>query len=195
VVATAFSGGLELLDLADLEPRTPGNDEEIPDNMDRILDLDVSSDGKWLLTASVSHALALWDLETREQVSKIQPESRWPSPLRLLRGGSAVVHGTANGAIEVRELPDGRLVQTFEGVEVGLANIHLDASEERLAVTVAGVGALVLDIGPRTPQAAFDEAGAATNLRVCRGSQKVVAVAPWPDPKSVWAPPPLCPEP
>lgn len=35
--------------------------------------------------------------------------------------------------------------------------------------------------------------GAATNLRVCRGDLSVVAVSPWPDPDSVWAPDSQCP--
>ena len=63
----------------------------------------------------------------------------------------------------------------------------------RLASASPDATARIWFIDPASDaRSALAETGRRTNLRVCRGSGEVIAVLPFPDPASVFAPPALC---
>jgi WD40 repeat protein len=181
-VITFWRGGAELWDMR-LRERVAVLDG----HTDSVWTVRVDPNDRLAATASVDGSVALWDVTTGDPVYTqshhdagvtalaFSADGRWLAT--AARDGYAVVTDTrARGAV-VTALHAPETVQqlAWDGDRARFVALSRDGSTREL-----------------DPSAPPLDAGAVTNLRVCRGTLEVVPVLPFPAPDTVWAPADAC---
>lgn len=146
--------------------------------------------GRWLAARGIDPFVAVWSLDSPEApyiaragtTTVRQLVFPWPEPYLLSLDVS--------GMLRLLDVQSGRVLQE---IHCPAFYEEIELSPDRRHVLVPAERGLAHIVRLRHPGDPMSESGARTNLRVCRGSREVVAVAdPWPRPNSVWAPEDRC---
>jgi WD40 repeat protein len=148
--------------------------------------------GRWLAARGVDPFVAVWSLDAPEAPYLARAGTStvrevvfpWPEPYLLSLDVSGVVR-----LVDIRS---GRVLQE---IRCPAFYEEIELSPDRRHVLVPAEDGLAHVYRLRHPGDPMPEGGARTNLRVCRGTREVIALAdPWPAPESVWAPEERCAE-
>ena len=95
------------------------------------------------------------------------------------------------------DLNTGQMLLVFKGHDADIRAVAITPDGKRLVTTSVDKTARVWDFDPknhplRTPTEFLHYTGAMTNYRACRDTHEIIAVLPFPDPQTVWAPDSLC---
>ncbi len=109
--------------LAFLEPDSPG--PVVHPAPYRVLEMDLSDDGRWIVTVGLPAAFAVWDRRDMRRAATLQSDH--PSRATIFAdGGRQIIAGLRTGEVRVWEWSDGRAsaprtLATSDGEVVGLA--------------------------------------------------------------------------
>lgn len=81
---------------------------EIPNNEEYIVDIDISQDGKWMLTSG--KVARLWDLETGQLVKSFEGHSEWTSQVALSPNMNFILTGDARKRAQLWDVETGSMI-------------------------------------------------------------------------------------
>ncbi len=159
----------------------------------------VTPDGSRLVTGSRDKTARVWDLDTGAALRTLAGHADRVWAAAITPDGSRVVTGSQDRTARVWDLDTGALLQVLEGHENILWAAAITPDGSRLVTGSQDGTARVWDIAAENhPQRTLPDllrhSGAVTNYRACRGSSEIVAILPFPDPESIWAPQWACEE-
>jgi WD40 repeat protein len=156
----------------------------LPDSR-RLVSIQVSPDGEVAATTTYDRKVRLWSLRGGDLLFEAGPFDHLLDTALFSPSGRRLAVLDGGGDLRVWDLPTRHLLRHLyvgEGRDRALAFL----SEDDLAAGVAGDWSRYhLDNAPADP-------ATLTNFRVCRSTQRVVAVVPFPGAGSPWAPSPDC---
>ncbi len=181
-IITFWQGGAEMWDMKLRE---------------RIATLDAHTDSVWAVgvgpndrlaaTASVDGSVALWDVATGERLYTQSHHGSGVTALAFSADGRWLATAARDGYVLVTDTQAGGAVTAALYAPETVRQIVWSAEHARFVALSRDGSTRELD-----PSAPPLDAGALTNLRVCRGTLDVVPVLPFPAPDSVWAPAHAC---
>jgi len=168
--------------------------------------LDFSPDGALLVTGSLDGTARIWDPRPRAAINRLDhgapvwrvaftPDGAGvitaASPVELNVPGESTEAPEALDTARLWDARSGQQRRAFPGHGGGVIDVAVSPSGARLAAVSHEGHVRIWSTGLAETGGAI-EAGAQTNLRVCRADHRVVPVLPFPPPESAWAPDAAC---
>ncbi len=173
---------------------TAGGGEQVldPPHRERVTALAFSPAGDRLLSGSTDRFVRLRDLDTGAAIA-LDGHTAPIVEVAFTPDGETAWTVDSGGEVRVWRVATGDLFSVFSRGGSALSRVAVSPSADRVALAGRGPEVTFWSLGAYDPQAVSDEVGARTNLRVCRASHEVVAVLPYPEDRSIWAPEADCP--
>jgi WD40 repeat protein/serine/threonine protein kinase len=157
----------------------------------------ITPDGRHLVTGSYDGTARVWDLGIGQLVHVLEGHEAPIFAAAVTPNGEQVVTGSLDKTARVWDLETGTVIHVLEGHEDTLWTAAVTPDGGRLVTGSGDSTARVWDLDPRShPRRTFSEllehAGAVTNYRACRSTGEVVAILPFPEPDTLWAPESRC---
>ena len=148
------------------------------------------SPGGRIATGSMGRELRVWDPRERRELRLIEPGRGQIVNLSFVDESHLLV-GTRDDSLELWNVDAPAVVQDLGEFDSWMSSWARVGSE--LAYTARERGLVRARLAPAEDRrGTLERTGAASNLRVCRGSERSVAVVPFPPPSTVWAPAESC---
>lgn len=123
------------------EPPVPSLPEG---HRDAVVWLDLSPDGRYMLSASTDHTIKLWDLSGRKLMRTVGEQKDMARTALFLPDGDRALTCGDDGEIVLRDLSDGSILHVFDGHEHGGANKLAMSRDASVAVSGHQTGAVIV---------------------------------------------------
>jgi len=154
-----------------------------------VVDLRYSPDGAKVAAAYEDGLGRLFDTETGRELRHLAGHTGAMRGIAWLQGGAAVVSAGNDSTVRFWDATNGRQTHAIKGPA---DPYRLLTRPNARQVVVAGQSGELWIWSDPTGTGAAENAGARTNLRVCRDSLSLVPVTPFPPADTVWAPESAC---
>ncbi len=155
---------------------------------EEVVALDVSADESLVATGSWDDTARVWRRADGALRAVLSPH-----------GGDVVDVAFSPDGARIATLTNDRRIRFFDAEDGSIRAIQPGSRARRMAWRSDGLLTVEIDGSLRRWEAAdrpqegwLERVGARTNLRLCADTSAVVAVVPWPDPSSLWAPASAC---
>lgn len=111
---------------------------------DAVVWLDVSPDGRYLLSASTDRTIKLWDVAERRLISTLGEQKDMARTALFLPDGKSAITCGDDGEIVLRALKDGTILHVFDGRSHGGANKLALSADGRIAVSGHEAGTVIV---------------------------------------------------
>ena len=150
----------------------------------------VSPDKAVIATASLDNKVRLFAVDSGAIVATLTGHAAATRWLAFSSDGARLASADEGGSVRVWDVGEAKLI---DRVSLGAGGtLALSLARQRLLTATRDGVAGVFPIAPLDPAAASLAVARRSNIRVCRDSQRPLAVVPFPTGDSPWAPAALC---
>jgi hypothetical protein len=139
-----FAGDVSFTEVGSTPPQRPGSTKG---HKGSVRSLDLSNDGRSLLSASADGTVKFWDLQKPQPLRDAGLHGGAASAVRFLPGGDRFVSAGGDGQVVVRAIEDGEVLHRFDGRAHGhVATLALSADGQRALAAYEKSALIVWDL-------------------------------------------------
>lgn len=164
---------------------------------DSIYAMAFDPEGTLLVTGSRDHTVRIWDFEEGSTLQELEGHTDVIYSVAIEPESGRIFTGSSDNTVRIWDLATGAPIHVIHVHDFGGSATAITPDGMRLVTGSSDGHIRIWDVDParhpaRTLPELIEHVGTYTNYRACRDTHEIVAVIPFPEPASIWAPEALC---